>query len=79
MIAYILSWVCSLSSITMIYLMGNRSIAGPIVGLASQFAWAGFTVASGQHGLWPGVIGFAVVHGRNLIKWKKENSECSDG
>lgn len=73
MIEYILSqWVSlliSILSLLMVWLMGNKSIWGPLVGLISQVVWVVFTIQTAQWGLLPGVIAFIFVHGRNLYLW----------
>ena len=66
------SWICSATSVAMIWQMGNRSIWGPIIGLLSQMAWTVFAVTQRQWGLLPGVAAFWIVHMRNLLKWRRE-------
>ena len=52
--------------------MGNRSIVGPIWGLASQVVWAAMVIANGLWGLAPTVVVLAFIHARNLRKWRRE-------
>jgi len=61
-----LSWVLSLMSALMLWLMGNGSRWGPKIGLINQVLWAIYAIWLGQFGLLPGVIIFAVIHLRNL-------------
>ena len=67
----ILEWTCSLSTILTFWLMGNRRLLGPIVGLASQFVWLGYVLAANAWGLLPAVGLIALVHVRNIIKWRQ--------
>jgi nicotinamide riboside transporter PnuC len=75
LIAYLqtqwLTLFISLLSMLMLWLMGNRSIWGPVVGLVNQIVWIIFTIQAKQWGLLPGVIAFTVVHIRNLWLWNK--------
>jgi len=79
----IFSWLCSLLSIAMIWKMGDRSLWGPSIGLVAQASWTGFMIAGGHWGLAPAVIGFTLVHVRNLVKWRRitatQNTPASAG
>ena len=71
----LLPWICSATSIIMIWLMGNKSICGPITGLISQAVWFAYVFAywDSAWGLLPAVVVFTYVHYRNLRKWKRES------
>lgn len=64
-----MDWILSLCSAVMLWLMGNKSIWGPRVGLAVQVLWLYFAIDSGNYGLILGVAMFALVHFRNIRKW----------
>jgi len=74
MLKEMIPWVCSATGLTMIWFMGNKTIVGPIMGLISQGVWFIYLFLFWEeaHGLTPAVIGFTIVHVRNLIKWLKE-------
>jgi hypothetical protein len=67
-----MDWLASATSLIMIWLMGNKSKWGPVMGLVSQLAWGAYALSAEAWGLAPAVIGFTIVHTRNLIKWMKE-------
>ena len=70
----LIPWACSITSIAMVWLMGNKTIYGPIMGLISQFFWFAYLVIFWEDawGLTPAVVAFTIVHIRNLIKWRKK-------
>jgi hypothetical protein len=63
----------SLFLIVNLYLMGNKSIWGPITGVALQIVWVFYTIATHQYGLIPGAAILAIIHVRNWAKWRKED------
>lgn len=68
----ILSYVLSAFSLLSLWLMGNKSIYGAIVGIVNQALWIVYAIMLKQPGLLIGVIAYTVIHARNLIKWIKE-------
>lgn len=64
-----MDWLCSLVSCIMLWLMGNNSKWGPVVGLFGQIIWCIFAIRTQALGLLPGVIIFAIIHARNVWKW----------
>ena len=70
-----LSWVLSATSGAMLWLMGNRSKWGPRLGLANQVLWVIYAVWLRQWGLLPGVIAYAVIHVRNLVRWQRNGAQ----
>lgn len=66
----ILSWVLSIQSALMLWLMGNGDWRGPVVGLVGQVLWLWYVVATKQWGLMPGVVMFTVVNARNCWKMR---------
>ena len=65
-----MDWILSITSFTMLWLMGNKSKWGPRLGIANQILWVIYALKIEQYGLLPGVVGYTVVHIRNLIKWE---------
>jgi hypothetical protein len=61
--------LCSCLSVAMLWLMGSRSLYGPVLGLCSQCAWTGYLLTKREWGLAPAVAAFWLVHLRNLILW----------
>ena len=51
---------------------GNKSAAGPWLGIASQVPWNIIMIHGALWGLAPVNIMMLVIHIRNLIKWRKE-------
>ena len=68
----LLTWLLSIMSVAMLWLMGNKSRWGPILGLVNQAAWIIYEVITHQWGLMAGTLCYTVVHIRNIIKWSKE-------
>jgi len=66
-----MAWVLSFTSVLMLWLMGNKSKWGPRIGLANQVLWLVYAIMIEEYGLIPGVILYAFVHIRNLIKWNR--------
>ena len=66
-----MAWLLSITSMVMLYLMGNKSKWGPRLGIANQVLWIVYAVLTKQWGLLPGVIGYTLVHVRNLWRWEK--------
>ncbi len=67
-----MDWLLSGISILMLWLMGNKSRWGPIVGIVTQVLWLIYVLNTEQHGLLIGTVAYAVIHVRNLRKWNKE-------
>jgi hypothetical protein len=67
------SYILSFFSVLSLWLMGNKSIYGMVIGLFSQVLWVIYVIWLGQYGLLIGVFAYTFVHIRNLIKWTKEN------
>ena len=63
-------WVLSATSAVMLWLMGNKFKAGPILGLANQVLWIVYVGLTRQWGLLPGVILYAAIHVRNMRRWR---------
>lgn len=66
-----MDWIISLTSCLMLWMMGNKSILGPIFGIANQALWIFYVIWTRQYGLLLGVSLYTVIHIRNLAKWKR--------
>ena len=66
-----LSWTLSATSALMLWLMGNKSVWGPRVGIANQVLWIAYCVGTKQWGLLPGVLVYTVIHIRNAWSWSR--------
>lgn len=67
------SYVLSALSLMSLWLMGNKSVWGIIVGLLTQILWIIYALMLEQYGLLIGVVAYTVIHVRNLLKWTKES------
>lgn len=67
-----MDWILSITSIIMLWLMGNKTAWGPVVGLFNQVLWFAYATYTEQYGLLLGVIVFFFVHIRNFRKWRRE-------
>ena len=68
----IIQWVLSALLILNLWLMGNKSIWGPITGVIVQVVWVGYTLTTHQYGLVLGMVILVLVNLRNWIKWHTE-------
>jgi len=66
----LIPWVLSGLACVTLWLMGNKNVWGPRIGLASQLLWAYYTIITKQWGLVPGMLLYAVIHARNLWRWR---------
>jgi hypothetical protein len=53
---------------------GNKSRLGPWLGIAAQVPWNIIMIQGGLWGLAPVNAMMAVIHIRNLIKWRRESA-----
>lgn len=67
------SYVLSALSLISLWLMGDKSVWGVIVGLLTQILWIIYALMLEQYGLLIGVVAYTVIHVRNLLKWTKES------
>ena len=67
-----MSWVLSVTSVLMLWLMGKKSKWGPRLGLANQILWVVYVLTTDQYGLLAGVIAYAVIHAINIWKWERQ-------
>jgi hypothetical protein len=67
-----MSYVLGATSCLMLWLMGNKSKYGPMVGIAVQGLWIIYAISLKQWGLIISAVAYTIVHIRNLRKWQKE-------
>ncbi len=68
MLVEILPWVCSVLALLSIYLIGNKSIFGPIVAIAGQPPFWLVIILTGAHGFWPATIAATVPSGTRSLR-----------
>ena len=66
-----MSWILSITSVIMLWLMGNKNKYAPYVGIFNQMLWIYFVLTTKQYGLLLGVVMYLIVHIRNAVKWQK--------
>ena len=71
----VLPWVLSCTTLTVMWLAGNKRREAWIVGLLSQALWAWFAVASHSYGLLPLTAALTVVYCRNFWRWRPSREE----
>lgn len=59
------------------WIAGNKSTWGWIIGISVQILWITYAVTTGQWGFLFSAFAYGGVYIRNLIKWKKENESNS--
>ena len=58
-----------------LWLIGNKNKAGFVLGLLNQVLWIWYALMLKQYGLLVGVIAYAAIYIRNLIKWNKDEKD----
>jgi len=71
----IIPWLLSANTLTLTYLVGNKSNAGWLLGVIGQAMWFLFIFVWQAWGFLPMSIGLTVLYARNLIKWHREKNE----
>lgn len=66
----------SILSIAGMWAYGNKSMAGPWLGLAAQIPWNIIMVTGGLWGLLPVNLAMLVIHTRNLWKWNLDRIDA---
>lgn len=66
----VLPWVLSCTTLTVMWLAGNRRWEAWALGLASQALWVWFAAATRAYGLLPMSLFLIVVYARNAWKWR---------
>ena len=69
------NYLLSIISLVTLWLIGNKNKAGFILGLLNQVLWIWYALMLKQYGLLVGVIAYAVIYIRNLIKWNKDEKD----
>ena len=69
------SYLLSIISLVTLWLIGNKNKAGFILGLLNQVLWIWYALMLKQYGLLVGVIAYAAIYIRNLIKWSKDEKD----
>jgi len=67
-----MDWILTSLTCITLWLMGSKSIWGVRLSLFNQILWGYYTLHTKQYGLFFGVIVYAIIAVRNLIKWEKE-------
>lgn len=69
----IIQWLFSLLLIVNLYLIGNKSLWGPISGVGINLAFIlYYTCMSHQYGLVLGTVVLTALNLRNWVKWSKD-------
>lgn len=71
---YIVQAIVSILTVISWWLMGDKRISGPIMGVVCQMAWTFYAVMSHQWLILPSVLFLGIVSVRNWIKWAKETN-----
>lgn len=66
----------SIATLMCVWLYGNKTIWGPIWGLITEATWVALVFYGQLWGLLPVPIVLGFAHGRNLLKWIKEQRAC---
>lgn len=69
------SYLLSIISLVTLWLIGNKNKAGFVLGLLNQVLWIWYALMLKQYGLLVGVIAYAAIYIRNLIKLNKDEKD----
>ena len=73
-LALLFQLAASITAISSIWVMGNKSWKGPAIGLFSQVLWIGVILTAHLWGLVPLTLAMIITHTRNLYLWWPRNS-----
>src|SRR5580765_7166044 len=73
-----LSLLLSATTLTVMWLAGNKNPWAWRIGLFSQALWAWFAVETKAYGLLPMNAALVVVYVRNLIRWQRASGQHAD-
>lgn len=68
------SWLLAFLGITGLWFVGNKSKWGWIIGISVQSLWIAYAIVTHQYGFILSALAYAGVNLRNLIKWRKDES-----
>jgi len=68
--AAVLPWVLSCTTITVMWLAGNKRREAWWLGFASQTLWAWFAIEVKAWGMFPMIAALVIVYARNAWKWR---------
>jgi hypothetical protein len=73
-----LVWSIALSVIGLggLYLVGNKSQVGFVIGLSVQVLWIIFALVTYQWGFILSALGYGAMNLRNLLKWRAEKRKA---
>jgi len=74
-LAQAIPWLLSANTLTLTYLVGNKSNAGWLLGVIGQAMWFLYIFTRQEWGLLPLAIGLTALYARNLVKWHREKNE----
>lgn len=72
-LAFTLQLIASAGAIASSWAYGNKSLKGPMIGLATQVPWWAIMIQSDLWGLIPTNVFMTIIHARNFHKWWKDN------
>lgn len=70
------SWALTGTGLTGLVLAGRRYWAGWAIGLAVQVLWLAYAYATHQPGFYLSAVAYAVVYGRNMVRWRRDAREA---
>lgn len=62
------------AGVTGLWLAGRRSSWGWAIGLAAQALWIAYAIATQQWGFIISALAYGAVYGRNLQRWRREDT-----
>lgn len=71
------SWILASIGVTGLWIAGNKSKWGWVIGITSQALWIAYAITTSQWGFLFSAFAYGTVYVRNLIKWRKDESNSN--
>lgn len=67
------SWALTIVGVTGLYFAGKKKAFGWGIGIAAQFLWIAYAIATQQWGFILGSIAYGSVYTKNFISWRRSD------
>ena len=67
------SWVLTVVGLICFWLAGRRVWWAWYIGIAGQFTWFAYAIATRQWGFIAGAVAYTIVYIKNAIQWTREH------
>lgn len=71
----VLEFICGWMILLVIFLMGQKTVWGPISGVATQTCWAVYTILTRQYGLLVPMIALGLMYIWVIFRWSRKKTK----